>query len=89
MINGGLSDEQIAERVVDYDDDEYGFVRMVRTALLEAGVLKEEIPLGKLHALAPPKGRRKNPFLFVLQNCLLYTSPSPRDAHESRMPSSA
>ena len=27
---------------------------------------------------------RKNP-----NNCLLYTSPSPRDAHESRMPSSA
>ena len=24
-----------------------------------------------------------------LQHCLLYTSPSPRDAHESRMPSSA
>ena len=24
-----------------------------------------------------------------LMNCLLYTSPSPRDAHESRMPSSA
>ena len=24
-----------------------------------------------------------------LQGCLLYTSPSPRDAHESRMPSSA
>ena len=24
-----------------------------------------------------------------LINCLLYTSPSPRDAHESRMPSSA
>ena len=23
------------------------------------------------------------------QTCLLYTSPSPRDAHESRMPSSA
>ena len=23
------------------------------------------------------------------QDCLLYTSPSPRDAHESRMPSSA
>ena len=22
-------------------------------------------------------------------NCLLYTSPSPRDAHKSRMPSSA
>ena len=24
-----------------------------------------------------------------LNGCLLYTSPSPRDAHESRMPSSA
>ena len=24
-----------------------------------------------------------------LKTCLLYTSPSPRDAHESRMPSSA
>ena len=24
-----------------------------------------------------------------LNTCLLYTSPSPRDAHESRMPSSA
>ena len=25
----------------------------------------------------------------LLYGCLLYTSPSPRDAHESRMPSSA
>ena len=25
----------------------------------------------------------------LLEDCLLYTSPSPRDAHESRMPSSA
>ena len=25
----------------------------------------------------------------MIQPCLLYTSPSPRDAHESRMPSSA
>ena len=24
-----------------------------------------------------------------IDTCLLYTSPSPRDAHESRMPSSA
>ena len=26
---------------------------------------------------------------IVFRGCLLYTSPSPRDAHESRMPSSA
>ena len=25
----------------------------------------------------------------LVNSCLLYTSPSPRDAHESRMPSSA
>ena len=25
----------------------------------------------------------------LMKSCLLYTSPSPRDAHESRMPSSA
>ena len=27
--------------------------------------------------------------IILLDICLLYTSPSPRDAHESRMPSSA
>ena len=26
---------------------------------------------------------------MAASSCLLYTSPSPRDAHESRMPSSA
>ena len=26
---------------------------------------------------------------YSIEACLLYTSPSPRDAHESRMPSSA
>ena len=30
-----------------------------------------------------------NLFANQAQSCLLYTSPSPRDAHESRMPSSA
>ena len=29
------------------------------------------------------------PGSFQPGSCLLYTSPSPRDAHESRMPSSA
>ena len=31
--------------------------------------------------------RQENEYHLVV--CLLYTSPSPRDAHESRMPSSA
>ena len=29
------------------------------------------------------------PGVGAIKDCLLYTSPSPRDAHESRMPSSA
>ena len=32
---------------------------------------------------------RGGPENLVFRACLLYTSPSPRDAHESRMPSSA
>ena len=32
---------------------------------------------------------KDNKLSFLSKNCLLYTSPSPRDAHESRMPSSA
>ena len=33
---------------------------------------------------------RKSDYVELLKStCLLYTSPSPRDAHESRMPSSA
>ena len=31
----------------------------------------------------------QNAFDLLFKSCLLYTSPSPRDAHESRMPSSA
>ena len=31
----------------------------------------------------------KNELAPYLKNCLLYTSPSPRDVEESRMPSSA
>ena len=29
------------------------------------------------------------PFMTEIQSCLLYTSPSPRDKRQSRMPSSA
>ena len=32
---------------------------------------------------------KKNIFIDRINSCLLYTSPSPRDVEESRMPSSA
>ena len=34
-------------------------------------------------------GKSKKPFMATFYNCLLYTSPSPRDGLLSRMPSSA
>ena len=48
----------------------------------EAGVFRLELFLPADYPMAPPKVR-------FLTNCLLYTSPSPRDATLSRMPSSA
>ena len=39
-------------------------------------------------SIAKPVGAMRT-YLAKLFTCLLYTSPSPRDAHESRMPSSA
>ena len=41
-------------------------------------------PRDENHELARAKEEGEAPYA-----CLLYTSPSPRDAHESRMPSSA
>ena len=43
----------------------------------------EAIPFHRLQAI------RIGVLLTFSYYCLLYTSPSPRDAHESRMPSSA
>ena len=37
----------------------------------------------------PIKSEELNNFMRGLKSCLLYTSPSPRDVEESRMPSSA
>ena len=42
-----------------------------------------KVQKGDFYALLGPNGAGKS------STCLLYTSPSPRDAHESRMPSSA
>ena len=36
-----------------------------------------------------PTGKQQSAVMALLYICLLYTSPSPRDVEESRMPSSA
>ena len=57
-------------------------------------------PQKKIHALVIPKGKyidlddfsmnaSPEEMVGLLKGCLLYTSPSPRDKRQSRMPSSA
>ena len=59
-----------------------------------AKILRSEIPCNKIyedefvlsfHDINP----QKKIHALVIPNCLLYTSPSPRDRTRSRMPSSA
>ena len=51
------------------------------------GISRKEETLNK--ALALKLIDKKATLDDLVNACLLYTSPSPRDAHESRMPSSA
>ena len=56
------------------------------------GIDKYFIPFIKPNQKGKLSSREKNDILPMHNQgmcCLLYTSPSPRDAHESRMPSSA
>ena len=44
---------------------------------------------GTFHSEPDPNGKSKTTLLIDNRYCLLYTSPSPRDKRQSRMPSSA
>ena len=62
--------------------------------LSTGGVIEENLvqinePLAKIPQLAIHLNRSVNENGLILNPCLLYTSPSPRDVEESRMPSSA
>ena len=51
------------------------------------GVLSNELAQKGISVVALEAGGRHLPEDYI--NCLLYTSPSPRDRQKSRMPSSA
>ena len=67
----------------------YGAIRGEMAAKTDAETRNE----GGLLVGKGKKGKKKVPAISIsvgmVEICLLYTSPSPRDAHESRMPSSA
>ena len=74
------------ERAVEHAQNEYATVRTGRATPALVEKLKvvyygADVPLQQLASFSVPEAR-------VLV-CLLYTSPSPRDATLSRMPSSA
>ena len=76
-------------------DDAHGFLRLV-DALDDLGYDSIWVPdvitakvFDPVAALSVAAGRRERLKLGTHLICLLYTSPSPRDATLSRMPSSA
>ena len=52
-------------------------------------VMKTDLPAGALWQLVAGQAYRRREIAVVVSDCLLYTSPSPRDRTRSRMPSSA
>ena len=49
----------------------------------------DENSINNIDFISSPLNRCKETASLALENCLLYTSPSPRDPKTSRMPSSA
>ena len=75
-------------------DPKYGNVELSKfmNVIMEGGkkAVAERIIYGALEQIEQKSG--KDPlelFTVAINNCLLYTSPSPRDRSVSRMPSSA
>ena len=82
--------------VIDnYDSFTFNLVQMVGTIDSEILVKRNDsFTLDEIKSLNPSNiiispGPGKPKDAGLCKDCLLYTSPSPRDAHESRMPSSA
>ena len=73
------------EGVVKSTDKAYGFLECDKKSYFIAPPAMKKVMHGdKIKATIEKQGDKEQ-----AEPCLLYTSPSPRDAHESRMPSSA
>ena len=63
--------------------------KAVQDALRKEMEESREIEQAKIESLQSQLNKTRAQEREKVKSCLLYTSPSPRDAHESRMPSSA
>ena len=68
-----------------------GFIRIRGAAVNNLQGIDLDIPRDSLTVITGVSGSGKSSLAFdtLYADCLLYTSPSPRDVEESRMPSSA
>ena len=86
QANGGI----IGLNIMFPEQDRFGGDEILSSWIKENGVVLSQTPSFKgIRTSGPHIGTATIGPLSPTQSCLLYTSPSPRDAHESRMPSSA
>ena len=72
------------------DDKEYPSITTVLSNRGKEGLFEWRKRVGNDVAnYISRKAAKRGTSVHQMCDCLLYTSPSPRDAHESRMPSSA
>ena len=86
--------QTIAEKMGKYQADNYRYAGQVAVSnaktMAVANIGMSFVTAGQVYGTSGLSGMfASNTATTGLQTCLLYTSPSPRDAHESRMPSSA
>ena len=81
LEDGRLSDPMLRAKIAEAEIDEWAFNLTMKRKLAEA---KAGASLGADSSMLKYYGTELNK-----RRCLLYTSPSPRDKRQSRMPSSA
>ena len=102
ITNAHVSSRNPAKLEVAFKDQKFIDAKLIYVdMLLDLAVISispSEIPKNskvadldcdKKPVIGSPVGAFGHPFSLSFSGCLLYTSPSPRDVEESRMPSSA
>ena len=82
MIGGNVTDYDY--QIIDKDGEVHNYIWDDEESKMVEGKRERNIPWWQIHKIAEDLNGTS-----AFKTCLLYTSPSPRDAHESRMPSSA